>query len=400
MGEKLFSGLKVIDCASFIAAPIAATVMSDFGADVIKIEPPGVGDPYRNRTGPAVGYAYPVSPYFEVDSRNKRSLALNLASEAGRDVLRRLVVDADVFITNFPPPVRRKLGVTYEAFQHLNPRLIYASFSGFGETGPEVDKPGFDATVWWARTGLMHIMRAGEESNPVRSPPGMGDHPSGMSFYAAIATALYQRERTGRGSHVGSSLLMNGLWANACSVQAALCGETVSVPPLRANATAALREAYRCADGRWIILSIVPDQKRWEVFRGALGDAFTDDPRFATIESRAKYAHALISALDAAFATKTMAEWRAILDANGVIFGIVAAMSDIAHDEQALASGALVPFAGEDLLTVNSPFWVEGQDKIAPRHAPKVGEHSEEILKEAGFEAAEIEMLRTSGVVA
>jgi crotonobetainyl-CoA:carnitine CoA-transferase CaiB-like acyl-CoA transferase len=140
-------------------------------------------------------------------------------------VLRQLVGAADVFITNYPPPVRRRLVITYEDLAPLNERLIYASFSGYGETGPEADKPGFDATAWWARSGLMHLVRAGEETAPARSLPGMGDHPSAMATYGAIVTALYQRERTGKGGYVGSSLLANGLWANGCAVQAALCGE-------------------------------------------------------------------------------------------------------------------------------------------------------------------------------
>jgi formyl-CoA transferase len=397
--QGLFSGLKVVDCASFIAGPAAATVMSDYGAEVIKIEPPGAGDPYRFRSGVTAGYVHHVSPNWEVDSRNKKSLALNLAHPDGRAVLRRLVAEADVFITNFPPRVRRALELNYSDLGGLNPRLIYASFTGFGETGPDVDKPGFDATVWWARTGLMHLMRAGEDTAPVRSPPGMGDHPSAMALYAAIATALYQRERTGRGGMVGSSLLMNGLWANACSVQQSLCGETVTVQPEREKSLVPLRNCYRCSDGRWLILSIVPDQKRWEVFCSALNSKLLDDERFATVESRGKNPHAMIAALDTIFATKTQAEWSKIMDAKGVIFGIVADMDEIKHDEQARISGALVPFAGDDMLTVSSPFWIDGHDKIPPRHAPGIGEHSDEVLSAAGYSKSEIENMRAAGVV-
>ena len=180
MGERVFDGLKVIDCASFIAGPAAATVMSDFGAEVIKIEPPGAGDPYRRRATPPIGPGLAGNPGFVLDGRNKRSLALDLRAPDGQAVLRRLVADADVFITNYPPPVRRRLGITYEELAPLNERLIYASFTGYGETGPEADKPGFDATAWWARSGLMHLVRAGEETSPARSLPGMGDHPSAM----------------------------------------------------------------------------------------------------------------------------------------------------------------------------------------------------------------------------
>src|SRR5580704_13822961 len=289
LGQRVFDGLRVIDCASFIAGPAAATVMSDFGAEVIKIEPPGAGDPYRRRATPPIGPGLTSNPGFELDGRNKKSLALDLRSPAGQAVLRRLVAQADVFITNYPPPVRRRLGITYEELVPLNDRLIYASFSGYGEAGPEADKPGFDATAWWARTGLMHLVRAGEEATPARSLPGMGDHPSAMATYGAIVTALYHRERTGKGGYVGSSLLANGLWANGCSVQAALDGETVQPQPPREHGLNALRMHYKCRDGRWLLLSIVAEEDRWQRFKECLGDATLDHPDFATTTSREQH---------------------------------------------------------------------------------------------------------------
>src|SRR6266581_9119839 len=260
MSDLVFDGLKVIDCASFIAGPAAATVMSDFGAEVIKIEPPGMGDPYRRRAQPPIGQGLESNPGFVLDGRNKRSLALDLRSPQGQAVLHRLVVAADVFITNYPPPVRRRLGITYEELAPLNGRLIYASFTGYGETGPEADKPGFDATAWWARSGLMHLVRAGEEVAPARSLPGMGDHPSAMGTYGAIVTALYQRERTGKGNYVGSSLMASGVWANACMVQAGLDGARFVPRPAREAAVNALRVHYQCRDGRWLLLSIAADE--------------------------------------------------------------------------------------------------------------------------------------------
>jgi formyl-CoA transferase len=400
MGERVFDGLKVIDCASFIAGPAAATVMSDFGADVIKIEPPGAGDPYRRRATPPIGPGLKGNPGFVLDGRNKKSLALDLRSPAGQTVLRRLVADVDVFITNYPPPVRRRLGITWDDLAPLNQRLIYASFSGYGEVGPEADKPGFDATAWWARTGLMHLVRAGEEATPGRSLPGMGDHPSAMATYGAIVTALYQRERTGEGGYVGSSLLANGLWANGCSVQAALCGEKVVPQPPRENGLNALRVHYRCRDGHWLLLSIAADEWRWEKFKSCLGATTLSDPRFATVQGREANARELIGILDEVFATRDLAEWRSILDTAGLIFGIVAKMDDIAEDAQILASEALVRFEDGARLTVNSPIWIAGQEKVKPRHAPTVGEHSDEVLREAGYSDSDIRALRAEGVIA
>jgi len=399
MGERVFDGLKVIDCASFIAGPAAATVMSDFGAEVIKIEPPGTGDPYRRRATPPIGPGLASNPGFELDGRNKKSLALDLRKAAGQSVLRRLVTQADVFITNYPRPVRRRLGITYDELAPLNERLIYASFTGYGETGPEADKPGFDATAWWARSGLMHLVRAGEEASPARSLPGMGDHPSAMATYGAIATALYQRERNGKGAYVGSSLLANGLWANGCSVQAALCGEKVVPQPPRERGINALRIHYRCRDNRWILLSLAADEWRWDKFKACMGSDALDHARFATVASREANAGTLIPILDEIFATRDQAEWRRILDEAGLIFGIVADMDEIADDEQILASEALVPFA-DGTMTVNSPLWMSGQEKVTPRRAPAVGQHSEEILREAGYPEPEIRALQADGVIA
>src|SRR5215467_14075177 len=372
--------------------------MSDFGAEVIKSEPPGMGDPYRRRGTPAPGRP-PLNPGFFFDARNKKSLALDLRTEAGRKILYRLVETADVFITNYPPPARGRLGITYDDLRHLNERLIYASFTGYGETGPEASKPGFDATAWWARTGLMDLVRSGEHVTPARSLPGMGDHPSALGTYGAIVTALYQREKTGKGNYVGSSLLANGLWANACSVQAALCGDDVRPQPAREQALSALRVHYQCKDGRWLLLSIAADEWRWEKFKECLGSSALDDPRFATAALREAHARELIALLDDLFATKDQADWRAILDAAGLIFGIVADMEEVPEDPQIIASGALVPFADDGVMTVNSPIWIAGQEKVKSRRAPRVGEHSEEVLRDVGYSAADIEALRAEGVI-
>ncbi len=397
MTGRIFDGIKIIDCASFIAGPAAATVRSDFGAEIVKIEPPGIGDPYRRRAIPLP--ERPLNPGFILDGRNKKSLALDLRAEAGRAVLYRLVAGADVFITNYPPPVRARLKIAYEDLAPLNERLIYASFTGYGETGPESNKPGFDATAWWARTGLMHRVRAGEEATPARSLPGMGDHPSAMGTYGAIVTALYQREKTSKGNYVSSSLLANGLWANGCSVQAALCGDRVVPQPPREATQNALRTHYRCRDGRWLLLSIASDEWRWDKFKSCLDDRELEDQRFADIARREENAPALVVVLDRIFASRDLADWRRVLDDAGIIFGIVAEVQDLAHDEQALAAGHLVPVADADYMTVNSPIEIRGQEKLPPRRAPRVGEHSEEVLRDLGYGADEIAALRKAGAI-
>ncbi len=314
MTDHLFSGLKVIDCASWIAGPAAATIMSDFGADVVKIEPPGVGDPWRARSSSGAPNDY----YWQLTARNKRSLALDLKHEAGRGVLYRLIADADVFVTNFPLPVRDRLKLAPADLLPLNPRLIYASFTAYGEAGEEAAKTGFDSTAYWARTGLMDAVRAEVDTPPARSAPGMGDHPSATGLYAAIVTALYRREKTGRGGLVSSSLLANGLWANGCFVQTRLFGESVPHRPPREQAPNALANHYRCRDGRWFIMALFNEERQLRPLLAAIGrEELASDPRFATKDARKQNAAALVVELDAVFAARDMAEWRKILDARG-----------------------------------------------------------------------------------
>jgi formyl-CoA transferase len=397
---RLLDGIRVIDAASFIAGPVAATVMADLGAQVIKVEPPA-GDTYRLRNA-----GYPPSPYnfpWIVDNRSKRGLALDLRAEAGQRVLHRLIAGADVFVTNVPLDGRARLGVRWEDLAPLNPRLIYASITAYGETGAEAARPGFDSTALWARSGLMDLVRPSPDSPPARSLPGMGDHPTGMSLFGAIMAALYHRERTGRGAMVSTSLLANGLWLNAIPVQGILCGARTVVRPPREEAVDALGNLYRSRDGRWFLIALTPDGRRWQDFAAAIGrPELHADPRFATPAARRTNARALIGILDAVFAAREWGEWRAILEASGIAFGVVGTLEDVPHDAQMRDSGALVPIddprAGAR-LTVSSPLAISGQEKVPATMAPGIGEHSVEILREAGRAADEKGPLLDPGVV-
>jgi crotonobetainyl-CoA:carnitine CoA-transferase CaiB-like acyl-CoA transferase len=398
MTDSLFTGLKVIDCASWIAGPAAATMMSDFGADVIKIEPPGAGDPWRAST-PIPGKK--VDYYWQLTSRNKRSLALDLKHPDGQAVLYRLIASADVFITNFPLPVRDRLKMAPADLMPLNPKLIYASFTAYGEEGEEAAKTGFDSTAYWARTGLMDMVRSNAETVPSRSMPGMGDHPSATGLYAAIVTALYRREKTGQGGVVRSSLLQNGLWANGCAVQTRLFGEDVKLRPHRDDAPNALANHYQSRDGRWFIMALFNEQRQLRSFLGAIGrEELTDDPRFATPDARKEHARELVLILDEVFSKRDLADWRAILDRVGVTFGIVATVNEALDDPQMRLAGALVPFEDGQNLTVMTPFHIDGVEKVAARRAPSVGQDNESVLREAGYSADDVERLRGLGVVA
>ena len=397
---RLLEGIRVLDAASFIAGPVATTAMADFGADVVKIEPPG-GDTYRVRNA-----GYPPSPYnfpWIVDNRNKRGIAIDLRTEEGQSLLHLLVRGADVFVTNVPLDGRGRLGVRWEDLSPLNSRLIYGSITAYGETGEEASRPGFDSTALWARTGLMDLVRPSPDAPPARSLPGMGDHPTGMSLFGAIMAALYQRERTGRGAMVSTSLLANGLWLNAIAVQGILCGARTVVRPPREEAVDALGNLYRCRDGRWFLIALTPDGRRWQDFTTAIGraDLFAD-PRFATPPARRANVRALIAILDAVFAGRDWAQWRRVLEASGIAFGVVGTGDDIPHDAQMQASGALVPLddprAGA-ALTVSSPLQIEGQEKMPATMAPEIGEHTVEVLREADVDEAEIERLLGAGVI-
>jgi crotonobetainyl-CoA:carnitine CoA-transferase CaiB-like acyl-CoA transferase len=368
-------------------------LLADFGADVVKVEPPE-GDPqralYQLPGTPPASTNYP----WELAARHKRSLVLDLKQPEGQAVLHRLVAQADVFITNLPLAARARLGIAHAQLQPLNARLVYASMTAYGETGDEAGKTGFDITAYWARPGLMDCLRNDAQSPPVRPMAGMGDQPSAVTLYAAIATALYQRERTGQGGLVSTSLMANGVWANGVQVQAHLSG--VRYPPRlpRSHAPNPLSNQYLCSDGRWINLVVLNLPRQWPALLQALGLAhLAQDPRFASAPARAEHGPALIAELDAAFARHSLAHWRKCLDDAGVTFGVVGTLDDVDHDSQMRAAGALLPCSHRDGLAVANPIQLQGQPQRRPGPAPALGQHSADLLQEAGYSAEEVAQL-------
>ena len=393
MSTGLFSDLLVIDCASFIAGPAAATVMSDYGARVIKIEPPGIGDSYRNLFR-LRGTPDDVDYFWALDARNKESLTLDLRRPEAQAVLRALVKKADVFITNFPFPARERLGLRPEDLRPLNSRLIYASLSPYGEKGPERDRTGFDATAWWARSGLMDMVRANAEAEPALSMPGMGDHPTAMALYGAIVTALYRRQLTGEGAEVATSLLANGLWANGCQVQAALCGYELMARPAR-GFRGALNEMYRAADDRHFIIASTNPFRDWPLLAKSTGHAdWLEDPLFATPEARFANGPILVARFDEIFAQQPFAHWEKVLSDGDVTFGVVGTIYDHLADDQ-IEANDLFPeiIDGDGLRTVDSPFQIGGETKSPPRMAPEIGQHTTDLLTELGYSPQEIAAL-------
>lgn len=401
MEQSLFSDLLVIDCASFIAGPAAGTILADFGAQVIKIEPPGSGDGYRKLKHlpgvPTCDSNYP----WRLTNRGKKSLALDLKQPEGRAMLDRLIERADVFITNYPLGVREKLGLRYADISTRNPRAIYASLTPYGEIGPEAGNTGYDATAWWARSGLMDSVRASSDTPPGVSVPGMGDHMSACSLYGAIVTALYQRQRTGQGSMVGTSLLANGLWANGFMVQAALDGADMDIR-LDSEKRSVFTQLYRCRDDRWFLLTILPQVQdaAWPRLARCLGhEEWVQDPRFASSDTRHKHNRELTVLVREAIAQQDWPYWDASFAQYGITCGRVAKAADHLEDEQVKAVGLLRDFVDDSGRTVDSPMYVQGAVKRQPSPAPGMGEHSLEILTELGIDAATIADLQARGVV-
>jgi crotonobetainyl-CoA:carnitine CoA-transferase CaiB-like acyl-CoA transferase len=400
MPRALFEDLKVIDCASFIAAPAAATIFADFGADVIKIEPPA-GDPYRKlpeikgQPQCALNYAWLLT------DRSRRSLALDLTQPEAQAVLARFIQAADVFITNTPLRARTRLGISYEQLGPLNERLIYASFTGYGERGEEASKPGFDSNAYWARSGLMNEVKPDAQSPPARSVSGMGDHPAALALYGAIVTALYRREKTGKGGLVATSLLANGLWSHGLQIQAKFCGATFTPRVPRDEAPNALTNLYKCRDGRWLTLSLLEEERQWPLLVRAIEEpSLEKDPRFVTKVARHQHARELTLILDHIFLARDFAEWRKKLDAAGLVFGFVATLDDVISDSQARANGFILPIADAAIDTVDSPIYLDGEAKRPPKAAPEIGQGGDAILQEAGFAKAEIAAMRNARIIA
>ena len=397
--DNIFSGLKVVDFASFIAGPSAAVILSDFGADVIKVEPPA-GDLWRhgNEIPPQPQSKVPYQ--FHLANRNKRGMALDLKSPSSQPVLEKLVKWADVLIVNTPHPARRRLKLEYEDVVQWNPRLIYADVTGFGEKGPDASLPGFDITAYWARSGLLSMTRdAGEP--PTWPVAGSGDNATAVGLYSAIVTALYRRERTGKGAYVTTALLAEGIWSASVSIQAALSGANFYGLHDRKNPANAALNVYRSSDGTWFVLIITPD--KLEAVAKAIGRAdLLTDSRFSDPAKLMANMSQLAAILDEIFGAQPMAHWYDVFGDVHVTFGAVHGPEEVINDPQLRANDIVVPLdgAGDHLQsTISSPMQVHDVEKVPAKRAPEIGEHNEEILQELGFDSKQIDGLLSSGAV-
>jgi crotonobetainyl-CoA:carnitine CoA-transferase CaiB-like acyl-CoA transferase len=398
--DNIFSGLKVVDLSSFVAGPGAAVILSDFGADVIKVEPPK-GELWR------IGNKIPPQPLSNVpymwhlNNRNKRGITLDLKSPNAVKVLERLAKWADVFIVNTPHPARKKLKLEYEDVVQWNPRLIYGDLTGYGENGPDAELPGFDITAYWSRTGLLSLMR--DAGSPPTWPfAGTGDSPTGVGLFGAIVMGLYRRERTGKGSYVTTSLLAEGVWSAGVAIQAALAGAKFAPQHDRKNPANVAMNVYKSSDDVWFVIVVTPD-KIPAVLEGIGRPDLLKDPRFSDPKALAANRPQLTAIVDEIFCSQPISHWQEVLDKAHITYGLVRDPQDVIKDPQLQANNIVVPLEGarENLkLTISSPIQMHGVAKVPAKRAPELGEHNDEVLKELGFAVNQIEQLRASGVIA
>ena len=387
-------GIRVVELGVWVAGPAAAGILADWGADVVKIEPPA-GDPAR-AFGQILGGDLPTNPPFELDNRSKRSVVLDLASPVGRDAALRLLDTADVFVTNVRPAALERLGLGHEAVLERCPRLVYALITGFGLTGPEADRPAFDIAGWWARSGIAALLTPPGGELPFQRG-GMGDHTTAMTAAAMINAALVGRARTGRGQLVTTSLLRQGAYTISFDLNVTLMwGLAIGVGRRGAMVNPAMNN-YTAGDGRRFWVVGLEADRHWPPLARAAGHPeWLEDPRFATRRARAEHAAELIGLLDAEFARRPMAEWAArFADEPDMFWAPVNTVEDLLVDPQFLAAGGLVdvPAAGGDIAMVATPVDFLGTPWAPRGPAPELGADTAEVLRAAGFTDDELDNL-------
>jgi crotonobetainyl-CoA:carnitine CoA-transferase CaiB-like acyl-CoA transferase len=328
-------GIKVVELGHWVAVPCACAILSDWGAEVIKIEDPGVGDSLRGiKSIEGIPMQGPIVPVFEVLNRGKRGLGVNLRIEQGRQIVYRMVEQCDVFVSNFQSRVLDRLHMDYETLIQRNPKLIYATLTGYGEKGNDSEKPGYDYTAFWSRGGLMSKLGA-PAGVPPSHRPGIGDSITSMCITSGILGALLARERTGKGQKVAFSLYQTAVWAINQDIQVALYKKE-EIPNIdRLKVTNPIWNSYQTSDGRWMQLAMMQSERYWPEFCRAIGQPeLQNDPRFNSDENRQKNNELLISIITEVFAGKTLREWIDILDSHGLVSSMAQTISEITNDRQ------------------------------------------------------------------
>ena len=392
----------VLELANWVAAPSAAAIMADMGATVVKVEPLA-GDSMRNRLRqPTLPDEAPRTDFpFHLDNRGKRSVAVDLTDPRGGELVRDLAGEVDVVLTNLLPGRLERFGLGPDQLLAEHPALVYALVTGYGSTGEDADKIGFDLTAFFGRGGIMSLI--GEPDDPPHAfRPGQGDHVTGLALLSGILAALRVRDRTGQGQVVETALMRTAAWSIGCDVSVALVDGLHPNRRARNQAISPMMTRYRCADGVWVNLAAF-DPNLWARFCDAIdrSDLATDE-RFATPKGRFEHNEELIGLLDEEFARRPFDEWVTRLDASGVIWARVADMSDLVSDPQAEAMGMYTeidhPVAGP-FRTMTTPFSLSDTPPEVRGPAPEVGDHTAEVLAEMGIDADRIAALARDGVL-
>jgi crotonobetainyl-CoA:carnitine CoA-transferase CaiB-like acyl-CoA transferase len=386
----------------WVAGPAAGCILADWGADVVKIEPPGIGDPARTFSR-MLGADLPSNPIFENDNRSKRSIALDLSKPEGREIALELLTGADVFVTNVRMAGLARLGLDPKSLHERNPRLVYGAISGYGFAGPDADRAAYDIAGFWARSGIASALTA-KGSHPPFQRGGMGDHNAGLACAGGIAAALFRRERSGEGQLVTTSLLRQGLYTLSFDLSVSLrFGVGIAVADRKAMGNPCINN-YQDKDGKWFWLVGLEGERHWPPLARVAGHPeWIDDPRFSGPAQRAANAKELIAELDAIFATKTRDEWSEVFAREQDLWWApVQSADEVLADPQVHAAGGFVEVPDGDATTLlpNTPVDFAGTPGAPRAMAPSLGQHSDAILGELGRSAQQIAALRARGAVA
>jgi crotonobetainyl-CoA:carnitine CoA-transferase CaiB-like acyl-CoA transferase len=400
--EGPFDGVRVVELAQWVFVPVAGALLADWGADVIHIESTQ-GDPYRGLITQGIGSDRGgVNLSLALANRGKRSIALNIKLDEGMEALHRLLSSADVFLTNMRPQALQRLGLDAESLTDRYPSLVYARGHGYGVRGPDADQAGYDASAFWSRGGLAHMLTPPERDYPIGQRGAMGDRNGAMALAFGVAGALLKRTRTGTGSVVDVSLMATAMWTLSSDVLAALGGDDPKASSGRGPSVNPVVGMYRTKDGRHIQLVFLEADRYWPDFCRVIGRAdLIDDPRFSDLRARGENAEACLAELDAEFAKRTFAEWKELLRQLDAPWAPVQSVPELLEDPQVIANGYVgdVVVDGEPAYRLPAvPVQFDGQPP-ALRRAPEHGEDTEAVLVELGYDWDEIIGLKEAEVI-
>jgi crotonobetainyl-CoA:carnitine CoA-transferase CaiB-like acyl-CoA transferase len=403
----LFGGVRVVELAQFVFVPVTGALLADWGADVVKVEHPVLGDGYRGLVTQGIGASSgSVNVSWEMANRGKRSVGLDLKTAEGREILLRMVERADVFLTNSLPSSLERMGLGVDELRAVNPRLIYARGHGYGVRGPDASKPAYDATAFWARGGLGDTLTPQGLPEPIGQRGALGDRNGAVQLAFGIAAALFRRERTGEGAVVDVSLLSTAIWMLASDVMAALQGSyqpaRLSEPGARPLSPNPLSGNYRCADGRFLTLCFLQPDRYWaDLCRAVDRPDLAADPRFADITTRAEHNEECVKALDEVFGSRTLAEWRDAFANEQFPWEPFQAVTEMADDRQVVANGYVGTVDdGDAHYSLPTGAVQFDEQPTALRRAPAHAQHTDEVLLELGYDWDRIIELKVSEVVA